>query len=65
MSEIDRFDALKNFLTDNSYESSEGILYIFPGKLLSAMREINSMMAAEGESKQGSQTVRVNEEVSQ
>ena len=34
MSEIDRFDALKNFLTDNSYESSEGIFYIFPGKLL-------------------------------
>ena len=60
MSEIDRFDALKNFLTDNSYESSEGIFYIFPGKLLLAMSEINSMRAVEDESKQVSQIERVN-----
>ena len=43
MSEVDRFDALKSFLSGNGYENSDGVFYIFPGKLLQAMMEVGGM----------------------
>ena len=37
MNEVDRFDAIKNFLSGNSFESTDGLFYIFPGKLLDVL----------------------------
>ena len=37
MKDVDRFDAIKNFLSGNSFECSDGVFYIFPGKLMNAL----------------------------
>ena len=35
-----RFQALKNFLSANSFEDSKGRIMIYPGLLLEAIREV-------------------------
>lgn len=51
MNEVDRFDAIKNFLSGNSFEAPDGVVYIFPGKLLQALMEVGSMKIIEADSK--------------
>lgn len=60
MSEVDRFNAIKNFLSGNSYESSDGVVYIFAGKLLQALIEVSSMKTVEADSHQSSQISSLN-----
>lgn len=60
MTDVDRFNAIKNFLSGNSYESSDGVVYIFPGKLLAALMEVSSMKSVEAESKLSNQTLGLN-----
>ncbi len=43
--EVTRFNALKTFLADNSFQGRDAVLYIFPGLLLQALQEVRLMQS--------------------